>query len=70
MVVIHTVIPLLKTSTSKDLSFLKSRSAAEIRHFSPLPATVYTIQTIVTILVAFVREIVLSRMTLSNAVFP
>ena len=33
-------------------------------HFSPLPASVCCMQTIVVILVAFVREIILNRATL------
>jgi hypothetical protein len=42
----------------------KLRQPQKSWHFSPLPATVRDMQTIVMILVAFLREIVLSRATL------
>jgi len=51
-------------STAAGLSFLKTSSTAEFWHFGALPATVCSMQTIVMNLVAFVREIALSRATL------
>jgi hypothetical protein len=41
----------------------KPRRPQKSWHFSPLPATVCGMQTIIMILVAFVREIAMSRAT-------
>jgi hypothetical protein len=53
-----------RTRTLRDLSFLKSSSAARFLAFHALPWTVCKMQTIVMIGVAFVREIDLSGVTL------